>query len=412
MASYSKIAGLMLLAGSALSTWVGHAQAGAFGLNEYGAVGTGMAGAGLGTSGIGLGSVEFNPAALTSFGGTRTSSTFTYIRPEIRIEAPTGNTGDIAQRGRLVPASQAGYQIDDHWWVGLTLSSPFGLITSIDPNNWASYHGRVSKILDVDATPVVAYRVNDWLSIGAGLQINYIDAEFGSSLTPLAPGSALRLSGSDTNLGYKLGVTVRPLDGTEIGIGYRSQIDPNLHGDLWTDIPIPGASGLLLPGTQDMNIGLKLPAQVNVGLRQVITPDLTMLASYQWTNWSVFDRFMATTNAGPALPLNFGLKDGWLVALGGEYKWNGSTTLRAGINYEKSPITTAVREPRLPDADRVAIALGYTYRYSDKLSFDAGYMHVFIRDGAIDLTSPGVVPLTGTAKSQVNIAAVTVNYKW
>lgn len=412
MASYSKIARMTLLAGSVLSICVEHAWAGAFGLNEYDAIGTGMAGAGLGTGGLGLGSVEFNPAAVTNFDGTRSSSTFNYIRPEIRIDAPTGSTGDIAQRGRLVPASQTSYQIDDHWWVGITFSSPFGLLTSINADNWASYHGRVSKILDVDATPFVAYKVNDWLSVGAGLQINYIEAEFGSSLTPFVPGSALRMSGSDTSLGYKLGVTLRPAGGTEIGIGYRSQLDPNLHGDLWTNTPIPGASGLLLPGTQDMNVGLKLPAQLNVGVRQVITPDLTILASYQWTNWSVFDHFMTNTNAGPAIPLNFGMKDGWLVALGGEYKLNNTSTVRAGIGYEKSPITTAVREPRLPDADRVAIAVGYTYKYSDKLSFDAGYTHTFVKDGPIDLTSPGVVPLTGTAKAQVNIAAVTVNYKW
>ena len=125
------------------------------------------------------------------------------------------------------------------------------------------------------------------------------------------------------------------------------------------------------------------------------------------------------TVAGNPVRLPFEYKDSWFVSVGGEYAYNQKLTLRAGLGYEKSPITDAERTPRLPDSDRVWASMGFTYVYSDKLSFDAAYTHVFFKDANINITAAsgnpwfnGTINYIGTAKSHLDILTVGMKYKW
>ncbi|MGE4372799.1 MAG: OmpP1/FadL family transporter [Xanthobacter sp.] len=413
----AKVGRLLLVAGGATGLSVEHAQAGAFGLNEYGAAGTGLAASGTAAGSAGLASMAFNPATLSEFDGLQASATLSYIKPLIHVDAPTGNTDDIANGGRPVPAAQLSYQVNGRFWIGVSVDAPFGLMTDIAPELYTSYYGTKTEVVDINVTPTIAYKITDWLSIGAGLQINYLNTKLNSRLTPLMPEGYLNLNADGMSLGYKLGVLLKPFEGTVIGVGYRSEVSPSLDGTLENNIPFPGLSGLVLPGRRDISLDLTLPAQLNVGLRQVLTPDFTLNMTYQWTNWSAFNRFIVSSDSGPVVPLNFDYRDGWLVAGGLEYKWSAETTLRAGINYEESPITAQTRDPRLPDSNRIMVGLGGSYQYSKNLSFDFGYAHVFMREGDIVLTDTSNprftgVPFIGSAHAQVDIAALTVNYKW
>ena len=69
----------------------------------------------------------------------------------------------------------------------------------------------------------------------------------------------------------------------------------------------------------------------------------------------------------------------------------------------------------MPDADRFSVAGGVSYQFTKQISADLAYMHVFVKDGAINLTSPANgqfdgVPYVGTAQSNVNIVSLTLNY--
>ena len=412
----AKMLRLLGAAGSAFVISTGVAHAGAFGLNEYNAISTGTAFAGGAAGGAGVGSIAFNPATLTDFSGMWASQTFTFVDPTIHINSPVfGNTNDIGNGGRVVPAGQSIYQFNDRLWFGFTIGSPFGLATEINPNYFASFYGHTTQVTNINATPMVGYKVNDWLSVGAGLQVAWTYARLSSFLSPLVPGSQLEIDGHDYSVGYTLGATLKPFAGTEIGVGYRSQLRPELSGTLATNIPLQGLSGVIVPVPQPMKLDLVLPQQVNVGLRQVVTENFTLLGTFQWTDWSAFNRFIVNSAFGPALPLNFNYNNGWLIGGGGEYKYNEKITLRAGLNYEKSPIDDSNRIPNLPDADRIMVAGGFSYQFTRQISADLGYSHVFVKNGLINLTSPADVhftgvPFVGTTETNVNIVALTLNY--
>jgi long-chain fatty acid transport protein len=231
-----------------------------------------------------------------------------------------------------------------------------------------------------------------------------------TGITANAPSAELK--GDDTALGFTAGATFKPMAGTEIGIGYRSRVNPKLGGSLFNPA---------VPVSLDIASDLKLPDQVNVGVRQRITNDFTLLAGYEWTHWSAFSRFPVVTNSGAtATTLFFDYRDSWFASIGGEYAWNNQITLRAGLGFEKSPITDQTRSVRLPDSNRTWATLGGSYQWSEKLTFDASYAHLFAQSGSVNIvpgnptlvTTPFALPFVGATKSHVDIISVGLTYRW
>ena len=154
---------------------------------------------------------------------------------------------------------------------------------------------------------------------------------------------------------------------------------------------------------------------MTASVRQVITDALTLDFTYQWTHWSLFNHFIIDAGGLPVVPLNFGYRDGWLVGGGAEYKLNSQVTLRAGLNYELSPVDDTVRNVNLPDSNRIFLGLGGSYQINPQMSVDAAYAHVFTSSAPINITSPlnprfTGVPFYGNATTQVNMVSLTFNY--
>ena len=405
------VAAVSLMAG------VSAATAGGFALREQSAKGMGAAFAGAAAGGAGLSSMFWNPATMTDFSGLQTSSSFSVILPYSNISPTaatnaalllaggTGSTGDIAQDA-VVPASYASYQVSDQVWLGIGINSPFGLVTQ-NPNNWAGQiYGRTSKVFTVNANPNIAYKVNDWLSIGAGVQVQYFKVRLTQATGAAANAPSAELKGDDTSLGFTLGATLKPWAGGEIGIGYRSRVSPKLSGTLTTPL-----------GVTDIRSDLTLPDQLTLGFRQKVTQDFTVLGGFEWTHWKLFSRFPVLNTGGVAVTtLPFDYRNSWFASLGGEYAWNQNLTVRAGLGFEKSPITNATRSVRLPDSDRIWTTAGFTYNYNEKLSLDVSYAHLFAKSGSINVV-PGNPALLGpnfvaNTKSHVDIISVGFTYRW
>ncbi|MDB5544879.1 MAG: 47 kDa outer membrane protein precursor [Hyphomicrobiales bacterium] len=434
----SKVLRLAGAAALSLSAITGAAQAGGFALREQSAIGLGNAFAGSAAGGSGLASMYWNPATMADFAGLQSSVSLFAVVPYSEI-TPTGGflptafgktpTGDIAQDAAL-PASYTTWQITDKIWLGLAINTPFGLVTQ-NPYSWSGQiYGRTSKVESMNATPSVAYKVNDWLSLGAGMQIMNFKVRLSSandgaaSVLPTARSGELK--GDDTAaIGYTLGFTVKPWQGGEIGVGYRSRVSPKLTGTLVTPggVPPSAASAGLPPGAYDITAGLTLPDQVTVGVKQKITSDFTLLGGFEWTHWGMFGRFPVFTTSGTlANTLYFDYRNSWFASLGGEYAVNTQWTVRAGVGFERSPITNETRSVRLPDSDRTWATLGASYKWNDKLSFDASYAHLFAKSGTINVVpgnpnlsfAPGPTALTFTAntKSHVDLFAIGLTYRW
>jgi long-chain fatty acid transport protein len=400
------------------------AKAGAFGLREQSAQGLGEAFAGVAAGSAGLSSLFWNPATITMNPGFQSEWNASAIIPRSEITpsytipsglAGLGRSGDIGLDA-ILPSTYSSYQVNDSLWVGMHTGAPYGLVTK--PRDiWAGQlYARTTQVISYEAMPTIGYKVNDWLSIGAGARVQYFKVRYFSAIGPtLANPSPLAasagLDGDDFGFGYSVGATLTPFAGTSIGIGYRSAVEQELDGKFqYFGVPITAK--------------IVLPESISVGLSQRVTDSLTLNATAEWTNWSRlgFPRVQNDLTGGllaqaPYLPLDY--NDGWFFSVGGEYRINPSWALRAGVAYELSPIDVDNRNPRLPDADRVWLSLGATYNWSDRLAFDVGYSHLFSVGNTDINIAPGnpIFPTRGVVfaadvDSSVDIVSASVKFRW
>jgi long-chain fatty acid transport protein len=391
----------LLVCASALSLSTA-AMAGGFNVRSQSAVGNGMAHAGAGTSAWGASSMFWNPAAITAVPGRQSEFNASLIMPQIDIllDAPvpgrdSGNIGVIS----AVPASFNTWQINERLWIGMNTGAPFGSETEPSPAFAAFGANAGSKVFSLAATPTVGLKVNDWMSIGAGVTVQYFKVDLKSVAAGPTP---VRLKGDAFGVGFTAGVNFTPWQGGSIGIGYRSPISHDLEGSLTPLVPVAISAKITLPET------------VTLGIRQDLNEQWSVMGTAQWTNWSRVDTVGLTTAFGPvpapASPLLFRYEDEYMFSLGAEYRHNANWTFRAGVAYEKSPITDANRGLRVVDGDRIWASIGAGYKISERFSADVSYSHLFVKDGRL---APAIASgLTGSTSGSADIVSVALRYRW
>jgi long-chain fatty acid transport protein len=442
----------ILMAMSALGTLVlatGAAEAGGFGLHEQSTYGLGVAFAGVSAGGT-PSSMYWNPATMTQFSGLNSEWDVTGIIPQtsntptVATTAtgvnllPLGGTGNVGASA-LVPASYTTWQVMQNLWLGLSTNSPWGLSTNF-PDSWAGRNYALSSSAQsINATPSVALRLNDWISFGAGVQIQWFNTSLTQGITagpgPCPPGCALfntNLQGSGWGYGFTAGVTLTPTPATQIGLGWRSGINQPISGTLFVNTPavVPFIAPFTTAGSA--NTTINLPDVVSLGLRQRVSPQLTVMGTVEWTNWSrIGTSFVTTAGGGPALVAGFPVaipfqyKDGWLYSMGVEYQADQRWSLRAGAGYEVSPVTDTVRVPLIPDNNRLWLSTGATFAVAPNVMLDFAYSHIFVQDSSINISpvsgNPSCVvagpvcvsgTYIGTVSSSIDILSVGLRYKW
>jgi long-chain fatty acid transport protein len=385
------------------------AQAGGFAIREQSACGQGVSFAGV-AAGCSLSSMFWNPATLSAVEAFEAEAVGTgvFINTEVDIDPfgpfPATSQDDIAQDA-FVPAGYAAYRFNDRLVLGIGVNSPFGLVTQYDSTSPVHISGvaGTSKVFSLNANPAISYDVTDWLSIAAGAQVQYVDVRL--TRQALGPLGVSTIEGDDFAFGFTAGLHLRPVAGTEIGLGYRSFIDHELEGDLSTGLGVFDVSAE----------GLDLPDLVTLGIRQRITDRFRVMAGAEWSNWSRFEEINVSGAPAP-IELPFEYDDGWFFSVGGEYDVTPEFAVRAGIGYELSPLDEGNRTFRLPDDDRLWLSAGASYKPNDRWSFDVGYS--FLTTGDIEIRSAadgGPIangPFSGEADSNVHIISAAVKVKF
>ncbi len=404
----------------ALSIAASGAHAGAFAIREQSAYFQGTSFAGYGTSGETISAMYWNPASLIGAQqGWSMEAHGSLIIPNSEINGTlTGGavgtssigSGDIGLDA-FVPATYISYRPDDKWVFGVGINSPFGLTTKPNQNWAAQFYSRSSRVFSINVNPNVAYKINDMFAVAVGFQVQYLDVSLKSADATSGAGfpRSNEISGDGFGVGVTAGVTIKPIEGTEIGIGYRSGVGHDLSGQLFAG------------GTRaGINLGVVTPDMVNISAKQKITDKIRLLGTVEWTNWSRLKSPVATSSiTGSALTtLHFNYDDGWFFSVGGEYDYNDKLTFRAGLGYEISPIDEAIRSTRLPDNNRWWLSAGASYNFSKHIAFDLGFTHIITESTGINIDSShqdfnaAFGTYTADVDSNVNILSASLRYKF
>lgn len=372
----------------------------------------------------------FNPAGLTRHSGTNISVGTTYIAPNAKgkdaksvnmagvggTDENTGKTGDII-RDAPVPNFYISRKLDNDIILALSMNAPFGMITK-NKDDWAGRrHGTMSQVKTITATPMVAYKIDDKMSFGAGLQMQYIKARLrNAQYVPTGPGTGFEdkvaLEGDTFDLGYTLGALYEYSERTRIGLGYRSRIKQKLKGD----IEFSTASAMM---NQNISAELVTPAILSVGIYHEIDEKWAVMGEFQRAYWSAFDE-LRIKGSGQR-PINSLTQEEWkdtnFYSIGASYKVDEAWKLRFGLAYDDGAVGRDHRTPRIPDSSRVWYSVGAEYKHNDNLAFNAGYTYISARNAKVDLdgSRPGDVGRGGTKvdyKAYVHILGLGMNYNF
>jgi long-chain fatty acid transport protein len=379
----------------------GYAGASGFQLLEQNASGIGNAFAGSAASAEDASTVFWNPAGMTYLPGMQFVVGADAVRPSARFSdsgsiaatgRPRGGNGGDAGDWAGVPFGYLTMQLSPSLAVGVGLSAPFGLATEYDPDWAGRFLAIKSELQTININPSIAWKINDSVSVGFGVNYQRIDAELtrkvNFGLEPL-----VKIEADDDAWGYNLGAIFQVSPTTRVGVSYRSEIEYDLEGNAAFDFP-------LNPLNTGVRANVTMPAIFTLSATQRLSDRWEMLGDISWTDWSTLQSLDIFRTNGTLLSREqLKWRDTWRVALGANYKYSDQWKIRMGIAYDQSPVRDATRLPRVPDSDRIWLAVGAQYKLGKASAIDFGYTHIFVKDGSIDANG-GVttIPTNGTLR--------------
>lgn len=407
------------LCAASAAVFAGGAWASGFGLPEVSTAGLGTANA-MVANPEETGAFAYNPAAMGFHDATSVELGAVFYGPSFQVTNTAGTHDSQGADWLGVPQVQVAIKAADQWRVGLGVSAPFGLETRWPLGTFPALNqsttlplpsGPVSvptgnsptqsKVEVLDFVPTAAYRVNDNLSLGAGLDLYWAKtAELNSNLG--------KLRGDGNGLGFNLSALYRR-DAWSVGLVYRSQSTLDIDG-MYTpqNMTLVALNSFLtsigsrgLQPAQTASVELDLPWRLQMGVRYEVTEALAVELDYWRTGWSSFETLeVIGDDAGAVI---FADTNDWedsnAYRLGVTYQVRPETQLRFGYAYDETGQPDAHFSARVPDNDRQLFSIGVAQVLGDGYSLEGAYTYARANDRNFRADTPylGGADVNGTS---------------
>lgn len=397
------------------------AFAGGFYLQEQSPVEIGRALSGGAAAGDDPSTIYFNPAAMTQLSGIQTSIGGTALLASARqtnrgtyrsipgstarVPVSGGDGGNPFDSVIPIPSFYATAQLSDRLWLGLGVNAPFGLKLEYADDFFGRYDSLYTDLKTYNIQPSAAYKLTDNLSIGGGVDVQYVKATQTNALPQLSPLATTdgfaSLKGDDWSIGWNAGLFYTT-GNTNWGVHYRSGVSHTLSGTQ----SISGLVGAIATGNGEFaaTAPLDLPDIATISMMHRLTPRLRAMLTAKWYNWSRFKGIAVTTATGTSNK-ELDYKDSYSVSAGGEYDVSPALTLRAGTMFDRSPTNPQHLTTRVPDGDRVWLTGGATFNISPAAALNLSYAHTFVAQANIirpDSYYPAPATVTATTLTQTS----------
>jgi long-chain fatty acid transport protein len=363
-------------------------NAGGFKIGLQGQKQIGMAHVGVGLA-LDASSIYFNPGALAftpnnfTIGVTALVPHTQYLDSSTQIKTNTTNQ-------TFTPFElYASYGINKKIVVGLGVYTPFGSGVNY-PTGWT---GRaVLNKISLQAIyfqPTISYKISENLSAGIGFIYSMGNVVLNKDI-PLQGiadtvwGNA-NLSGKASGMGFNTGIYFAK-NKLSAGIAYHSKVAMSVSKGTATFTHIPYTAASYFPNTTFTN-SLPLPSELSFGAAYKLNSKLQLAADFNYTFWQSFDS-LGFDYAANTLKLTDAksarlYKNAFAIRIGAQYFANAKTIVRAGFFYDTTPTQVGYVSPELPDANKMGLSTGLSYKINKAFSIDASllYENVSARGG-------------------------------
>ena len=398
------------------------ADAGGLYLYEVGTPDVGLAGAGYAARADDAATVFTNPAGMTRIDepslmlGTQPMYLHLKFDPDSTTSAaastlPGGFAADdgdasgwifyIGTVGSYGRGLYYVHPVNDRLRLGVSMNGYFGLSLDYEDNWVGRYYVQDTTLQAAAIQPAIAWRVNDWLSVGTGVAVLYgiLDDKIAvNNIAPNLPDGKLKYKDEQWATQFNLGVLVEPQKGTRLGLTYLSEADLNFDDRLDFSglgpglLAVLGGRGAL---NAKLDLGLTMPQAVMFSAYHEFTDRLALMANLGWQDWSQFGRIEVSLDS-PTLTVDLDYKDTWHVALGAEYRISDPWLLTGGVAYDSAMLDDDEVSPSLPVGDTWRFGLGTRYAWSEDVTLSGSYELAW--SGDIDMTVESIVRCFDAAK--------------
>jgi long-chain fatty acid transport protein len=319
-------------------------------------------------------------------------------RPETKLTGlgPSAIQKDSDKKVYAIPAFGLSIPINPKLRFGLSAYGVSGL--GVDYRDTGVPNNLNTQLQIMKFSPNIAYLVNDNLSVGLGLHIDY---------------SALDL-GSGTSFNYGVGAQVGAIykvsDYVSLGITYKTpqNVDHENVSDFDGDTAL---DDLELESPQELGIGVAV---------EPMPGKLLIEVNAKWVNWGDAKGYE-----------DFDWDDQYVIAVGAQFKPTEKLALRLGYNYGENPVqvhdnfdgTTStnvqgksvntfnyefLRIVGFPAIVEHHLTAGIGYEFSDAFAVNLGYMHAFEET----ITENGTIPTPVILESTLEEDSLEFGMTW
>ncbi|MGN6975517.1 MULTISPECIES: OmpP1/FadL family transporter [unclassified Neisseria] len=373
--------------------------------------------------------IFYNPAGLSKLDSSQISVNANIVLPSIRYEADSATdfTGIPVQGSKsgkitkttVAPHVYGAYKASDDVTLGLGVYVPFGSATEYEKDSVLRHNINKLGLTTIAIEPVVAWKLNDRHSFGAGIIAQHTSAELrkyadwgikqkavakASGKPDAAIAAAIQadghadVKGSDWGFGYQLAWMWDINDRARVGVNYRSKVSHTLEGTAeWAadgaavkqawDSGAMAALGYV--PNEKASVKIVTPESLSVHGMYRATDKTNLFGDVTWTRHSrfnkaelVFENTKKVVNGQSGRTvITPNWRNTYKVAFGGSYQVTEPLQLRAGIAFDKSPVKSAEdRMNSLPDGNRIWFSVGAKYQLGKNHVIDAAYSHIHIND--------------------------------
>ena len=422
-----------------------------------------------------LSAIHYNPAGLTQLQGVNATlglhvadidyeqkvsqKDFRYSR-DVECCTTDQNNSDLL----YIPQVGVSYKPSgERWTIAYGVYAPFGGHVW-----WNRHHGNTrwdaSETYNdriIYASPTIAYKVMDNLSLGFSVGMGYTDE--GTTIELRVPRITAITGGAydgyttlaghfkyevDDNfsLSANIGLMWQALDWMSVGLTYRSESHSKMTGHTTFSYPPDGFAIIssiygYCPTTETFRTTLSYthPQSLSAGFKFDITDKWKILLDLVWTDWSVRRKeqfnyegipyfLRATADLGSGEPMDkLSIKRHWKdtyeFRIGTEYQSLDWLALRFGYHYRPSGIPEKYWDNTWPLIDYHVFSLGSGIKISENATLDLAYSLAWGDDHDIEnnesrnLTQDRLVysPYCGdeiNVKTEIHNFMLTLNYRF
>lgn len=403
-----------------------------FALTEWSSRGLSLAGGMVGRADD-PSAIAYNAAGITQLPGTHVMGGFAAIAPmgTIDLDLADGSHTSTTTKPHIwaAPHAYITHQLNDRFWLGLGLFSRFGLGNEFADNWTGRYNLTNINFQTFSLVPTVALKVNDVLSLSAGVEIMHASFAMGQQIPSMqyigyipsrGEDSKMTLNGTGWGVGAQLGAHVRMTDELSLGFSYKSPVTLNIAGT--ADFSRHQSNMLAdqgqVPHTIDTDVHstVHLPDSFAVGLAYRPLENLSFEVGTVFTRWSTYDSMNIYFDSDFQSINHKKWRDGWNFNASVEYEPLDWLALRAGIWYE-TPVTNEEHADfMVPSHGRTGVSVGAGFQWGN-WTLDLAYAHLWVHsldysetDAAGIRSSVGNVSAGNSRNTVANIYSATIGY--